>query len=287
MRNKRKRGENKQAREFRDVIKLLPPSSIWNYAHYYYIIEFIKLRRQPEKTNEGNLEYKQQLDALEELVNTWAKIKKYFAIILLSLLKIILRFFCLFGLTSKSINKSIKDIENAFDRQATNLKNGASLNTKTDDEISAEKAIARFEEKIEKLTKRYEKNDNISSYIDIFYSSVIKFGTQKAKTEIVYLKAKEEKQRSQALWRDSFIIRAFGFGTFKLAKRLLAILAVGMALPFLINLLVKPTPDYSSAESFVHGIGWTAIFWAITLAITLYFNNKRMIKYGIGQKVLS
>lgn len=274
------------------VLTLVPPSAIWTYAQYFLILELADRKWEADKIyNEQAItakESERKDDSLDELNKAWSRIMILVLGIITIVLKIVMLLFYFIGFVRKPIKNAIDSIEKAIQKKANNTINlNNCVRIKTMDELVAEKGVKRFECMIHDLHEQFKDNSEVLSYINLFHSSSMAIGQRWAIAELSCRATESSTDRAEALWRGSFMIRAFGFGTIKLIKQLLAILAIGMAVPFLINIFVRNTPNYSVMANLAQGIGWTAIFWAITLALTLYFNDRRMAKIWKRAKVAS
>ena len=270
------------------VLTAIPPSSIWTYAQYFLITELADRKWEAEEIyRKQKNESEQNLESLDDLTKTWAKIMLLLSGLFIIILKIFMLAFFYIGFINKNCKEYITQIEKSLKEKADcACKSKKNLRVKTVDEILAEKGIEYFRDMVDSLLKNSADNIYIKAYINNFLSSVMAIGQRWAVAELNCRATESSQDRAEALWRGGFMIRAFGFGTIKLIRQLLAILAIGMAVPFLINLFAK-TPNYSIITNLAQGIGWTAILWAITLALTLFLNDRRMAKIWKRAKLAS
>lgn len=270
------------------VLTAIPPSSIWTYAQYFLITELADRKWEAEEIyRKQKNESEQNLESLDDLTKTWAKIMLLLSGLFIIILKIFMLAFFYIGFINKNCKEYITQIEKSLKEKADcACKSKKNLRVKTVDEIGAEKGIEYFRDMVDSLLKNSADNIYIKAYINNFLSSVMAIGQRWAVAELNCRATESSQDRAEALWRGGFMIRAFGFGTIKLIRQLLAILAIGMAVPFLINLFAK-TPNYSIIANLAQGIGWTAILWAITLALTLFLNDRRMAKIWKRAKLAS
>lgn len=272
---------------WKEVLKILPPSMIWVYSNYFLILELKDRKVEAEKyfSNEQKQSYVK--GGLDEFMQAWKKVEIFFLGFILIALKILFLLFFWLGFVRKSVKKAIFEIEGGISEYAQNFHQRDITNSdETRDETSAKKGVADFENIIKQLKEKFSCDINILSYISKFHSSSQAIGQRWAIAEISCRKAEASADRAEAFWRGGFMIRAFGFGTIKLLRQLLAVLAIGMALPFLLQ-FTKATPDYSIIKNLAYGIGWTAMLWSITLAITLFLNDRRMSKIWERAKLAS
>lgn len=262
------------AQALREVLLELAPSRLRRYARCYMMLELYDRRR--ELRDEVNREDNAQGEFLLALEREILRFELRGLIVLLAFLAFLNWLFYRLGLVRDITRKKIIQIEQGLDEAAASRHASNRPKPKSQDEEHADQMLKRFQERIEYLRARHRDKRDILYYIEEIASGALDIGQSWAEGEVEYRRALGRLARAEAAYRSGFLIRAFGFGTVGLVRKLLAVLALGMAVPWLVELFREQQSDFSVLKNLIIGVGWVLLLWGITLTFTLVLNDRRM-----------
>jgi len=259
---------------YRQVLTQLPPSTLRELARAYKICEL------GERKYEKNV-LLQPTEGESNLgiayITAWKQLELRILIFAIGVLRLLATLLFWIRLLPEKLKEPIKDIEDGIIDASKIVHNPSTIfKNKTPDENAAEEVISNYQQIFNSLVVDFGQNREILSYVTRIRSSSLELGHRWAEVEDRYRRAKAAEDRTESFWRAGFMVRAFGFGTIKLIRGMLVVLAIGMAIPWLLDFFAQQEKTFETTHKILWGIGWTVFLWALTLILTVMLNHRRM-----------
>lgn len=262
---------------YHDVLRYISPAKVMLLARAYMMVELADRRlHQPLLSKERKEDEIINSDDLS-LILAWRRLQFHVVLAVVFVSGAVFQLLYFFRILPKRLQSPIAEIEAGIQDAASAIKNPNSIFVqRTTDELEAQRVISENNELFITFLKKYHDQPAVKAYISHIRERSLDLGQRWAEVEDFYRRAKANEDRTESFLRAGFLVRAFGFGTVQLIRQLLVILIIGMSIPWIAAYFKSKELDYQTLPNIIWGIGWTFLFWAITLGITLFFNDKRM-----------